>query len=75
VIVLGLILLISAGLRRESVLVLAIPVYYLCTHSVLHLEQRYVLPMYYMLMIVAAVPFYWVGKAAKHLTLTSRTNR
>lgn len=75
VIVLGLILLISAGLRRESALVLAIPVYYLCTHSVLHLEQRYVLPMYYMLMIAAAIPFYWVGKAAKHLTLTSRTNR
>ena len=75
VIVLGLILLISAGLRRESALLLAIPVYYLCTHSVLHLEQRYVLPMYYMLMIVAAIPFYWVGKAAKHLIATSWTNR
>jgi dolichyl-phosphate-mannose-protein mannosyltransferase len=75
VIVLGLILLMSAGLRREAALVLAIPVYYLCTHSVLHLEQRYVLPMYYMLMIVAAIPFYWVGKAAKHLTSTGRTNR
>jgi hypothetical protein len=73
VIVLGLFLLISAGLLRESALVLAIPVYYLCTHSVLHLEQRYILPMYYMLMILAAIPFYWVFKAAKHLT--SRTNR
>lgn len=75
VIVLGLILLISAGLRRETALVLAIPVYYLCTHSVLHLEQRYVLPMYYMLMIMAAIPFYWVLKAAKHQASTIRTNR
>jgi hypothetical protein len=75
VIVLGLILLISAGLRRETALVLAIPVYYLCTHSVLHLEQRYVLPMYYMLMIMAAIPFYWVLRAAKHLTSTIGTNR
>jgi hypothetical protein len=41
----------------------------------LHLEQRYVLPMYYMLMIMAAIPFYWVLRAAKHLTSTIRTNR
>jgi hypothetical protein len=75
VIILGLFLLISAGLRRESALLLAIPVYYLCTHSVLHLEQRYILPMYYMLMILAAIPFYWVVKAAGHLTSAGRTNR
>jgi hypothetical protein len=31
------------------------------------------LPMYYMLMIVAAIPFYWVVRAAKHLTWTSRS--
>jgi hypothetical protein len=74
VIVLGLIMLMSAGLRRETALVLAIPIYYLCTHSVLHVEHRYVLPMYYMLMIAAAIPFYWVFKAAKNLTSTSRTN-
>jgi hypothetical protein len=74
VIILGLALLISAGRRRETILVLAIPVYYLCTHSVLHLEHRYVLPMYYMLMIVAAIPFYWVFQAVKHLTSMNRAN-
>jgi hypothetical protein len=63
--VLGLILMIAAGRYREAVFLFAVPVYYLCTHSVLHLEQRYVLPMYYLLTIASAVPLYWAARAAK----------
>jgi hypothetical protein len=51
----GLALLIRARLRRELVLLLVVPAYYLCVQSALHTEYRYVLAIHFFLFIVVAV--------------------
>jgi hypothetical protein len=65
----GVILLALARHRRSLVILLAVPVYFLCTQSALHTEYRYILSIHYFLFIMAGVTLYCVG-AAVGQTLT-----
>jgi 4-amino-4-deoxy-L-arabinose transferase-like glycosyltransferase len=58
----GLVLLWREGSRRALVLLLAVPVYYLCVQSALHTEYRYVMAMHYFLFVPAAASLYSAGR-------------
>lgn len=62
-IIVGVTLLVRARQGRTVVILLAIPVYYLCAQSPLHTEYRYVLVVYYFLYIFVAMTLYCVGSA------------
>jgi hypothetical protein len=53
--VLGFVLLWRGGGRRSLLVLLAVPVYYLCAQSALHTEYRYVLVVHHFLFVLAAV--------------------
>jgi len=59
--VLGMILMWRAGKDRYLLVLLAIPLYYVCAQSFLHTEHRYVMAIQYSLFICAAVALYWLG--------------
>ena len=59
----GVILLALARHRRSLVILLAVPVYFLCTQSALHTEYRYILSIHYFLFIMAGVTLYCAGAA------------
>ncbi|MEP6820575.1 MAG: glycosyltransferase family 39 protein [bacterium] len=51
-------------------ILLAVPVYYLCTQSALHTEYRYVLVIHYFLFVLAAVALYTIaGRVTRLLRL------
>jgi dolichyl-phosphate-mannose-protein mannosyltransferase len=59
----GIALMLLAGRGRDSIILLAIPAYYLCTQSFLHTEYRYVLavqPVLYV-MVGVALCFLWLS--------------
>ena len=58
----GIVLLALARRGRVLAIALAIPAYYLCVHSPLHIEHRYVLAMHYFFSILIATALYWLGK-------------
>jgi hypothetical protein len=45
-------------------IILAIPAYYLCFQSILHTDYRHVLPIYYFILMLAALAIAWMGKQA-----------
>ncbi len=51
----GFVLLCWRGERRSLLVLLAVPVYYLCAQSALHTEYRYVLVIHHFLFVLAAV--------------------
>ncbi len=57
----GLVMLLRAGRRRALVLLLVVPVYYMCVQSALHTEYRYVLAIHYFLFTLAACALYRAG--------------
>ena len=57
-IILGIALLVVAGMRKTVALLLVIPVYYLSVQSALSTEYRYILPIHYILFIAGAVTLY-----------------
>jgi len=57
--IIGLILLIRARGRIKLVILMVVPVYYLCVQSVLHTEYRYVLAIHYFLFILVAVALFY----------------
>jgi hypothetical protein len=59
----GIVLLALARRGRVLAITLAIPAYYLCVHSPLHIEHRYVLAMHYFFSILIATALYWFGKS------------
>lgn len=59
----GIVLLALARRWRVLAIALAVPVYFLCVHSPLHVEPRYVLAMHYFNFIVIATALYWIGKS------------
>jgi hypothetical protein len=63
----GVVLLVLS--RRWSVLaiILAVPAYYLCVHSPLHVEPRYVLVIHYFFLMLVALILYWGGLKVWHL--------
>lgn len=63
----GLLLLARGRERRALVLLLAVPVYYMCVQSALHTEYRYVLAIHYSLFALAAFALYRAGAALLRL--------
>jgi hypothetical protein len=59
-IAIGIILLAFAGRVRTLVVLLAVPIYYLGTHSPLSTEYRYILAIHYFLFVMAAVTLFCV---------------
>jgi hypothetical protein len=64
--ILGLLILIFARQRNAIVLLLNVPVYYLCIQSALHTEYRYVLVIHYFLFVLVAVALYRAGSYLWH---------
>jgi hypothetical protein len=56
----GVVLLALARRWRVLSVSFAVPVYYLCIHSALHVEHRYALAMHYFFSIPIAVAVYWL---------------
>jgi hypothetical protein len=63
-VILGIALLALAKRRSVLVIVLAVPVYYLCAQSALSTEYRYILGIHYFLFVTAAVTLHCFGAAA-----------
>jgi hypothetical protein len=75
----GICLLLLARQGRVVLLLLAVPAYYLCLQAPLHVEPRYIIPVHYFFIILAAVPLYWVGRMilakARRFGNTARTRQ
>jgi hypothetical protein len=56
----GVVILIRRRAMKTLVLLLSVPVYYLCFQSLLHTEYRYVLAVHYFLFVPAGVVIYEV---------------
>jgi hypothetical protein len=61
----GIILLVFAGQKRTLILLLVVPLYYLCLQSALHTEYRYILAIHYFLFVLAAASVYFAGMTVK----------
>jgi len=48
---------------RRTLLLMAVPIYYLLVQSTMHLEFRYTLPMHYFLFVLAATVWVLIGTA------------
>lgn len=57
----GLLLLLRARQYRTLVVLLVVPIYYLCVQSILHTEYRYVLAIHYFLFVPVATALYCFG--------------
>lgn len=62
-VIIGVALLAIAKRGRALALLLAVPVYYMCTQSALHTEYRYILAIHYFLFVMAAVTLGCFGVA------------
>jgi hypothetical protein len=62
IIAIGAALLLVAGRTRALLILLAVPAYYLLTHSAFSTEYRYILAIHYFLFMLAAVTVYCVGR-------------
>ncbi|HEY9231064.1 MAG TPA: hypothetical protein VIS78_02935, partial [Blastocatellia bacterium] len=73
----GIILVSLAGRARMLMVLLAVPVYYLCAQSALSTEYRYILAMHYFLFVLSGVALYCAGLAITRaaLSLKSRSER
>jgi hypothetical protein len=60
-ILIGVVLLALARRRRALVLLLAVPIYYLTTHSAFSTEVRYILAIHYFLFIIVAIALYCIA--------------
>ncbi len=61
-VVVGIALVVRRGRWRVAAVLLAVPVYYACTQSLLWTEFRYILAMHYFLFILAAVGLHGAGR-------------
>lgn len=71
-IVAGMILLALARERRALLMLLAVPVYYLFTHSPFGIDYRYALPIHYFLFVIASVTLYCAAVALAQLARRAR---
>ena len=69
---LGAALLLREGRRRELVVLLAVPAYYMCAQSALWTEFRYVLAMHYFLPILSAAGLHRLGGRLSGLARLTR---
>lgn len=77
----GIVLLVKRRAKQALILLLVVPVYYLCVQSLLHTEYRYVLALHYFLFIFVAVALHDLGliaysfvtrKRSRNLTIEAR---
>ena len=59
--VLGIVFLVRARHSEALILLLVVPVYYLCVQSFLHTEYRYVLAIHYFLFVFVGVALHWAA--------------
>jgi hypothetical protein len=59
----GVLLFAVAGRGRTLLVLLAVPLYYLCAQSALHTEYRYILAIHYFLFVMAAASLYCLALA------------
>jgi Dolichyl-phosphate-mannose-protein mannosyltransferase len=75
-VIIGLILLLLAGRWRVTLIVLAVPLYYLTAHSLFHTEYRYILGIHYFLFMLAGVTLAglltMIGAGARWLAAKAR---
>jgi hypothetical protein len=64
-IVFGIGILIMFNHGKALLILLAVPVYYLCTHAAFSTEYRYILAIHYFLFIISAATIYSVGPAMR----------
>jgi hypothetical protein len=62
-ILLGIIVLAFARQKYTLMLLLSVPLYYLCVQSFFHTEYRYILAIHYFLFMFAAATLYFAGVA------------
>jgi hypothetical protein len=65
-IVIGILLMALAKRGRALLILLAVPVYFVCSHAAFSTEYRYVLAIHYFLFVMAAVALYSGGAALSH---------
>ena len=63
-IILGIALLLLARRARATLILLAVPVYYVCAQAPLHTEYRYILPIHYFLFVFAGVTVFCMALTA-----------
>ena len=59
--VIGMLLLLVAGQGRFLLILLVMPLYYVCAQSFLHTEYRYVMAIQYSLFVLVAATLYWLS--------------
>lgn len=67
-VILGIALLVLAKRRSALIVLLAVPVYYLCAQSPLSTEYRYILAIHYFLFTMAATTIYYAVAAISQST-------
>jgi len=65
--IVGVVLLLGVGQKRFLLILALVPLYYICTQSMLHTEYRYVMAIQYCLFASVAAAIYWVGANAVRL--------
>lgn len=61
-VLLGSFLLVLARRRRVLLILLAVPLYYLCVQSALHTEYRYILAIHYFLFVLAGTTLFCASR-------------
>lgn len=64
-IIFGIGLLIMFNRGKALLILLAVPIYYLCTHAAFSTEYRYILAIHYFLFIASATTIYSIGPAIR----------
>lgn len=64
---LGILLLAFARRGRELAWLLALPLYFILVGSLTHMEHRYIIVIYYLLPILAVVPFYYLANILRQV--------
>jgi len=66
---LGVIVLAVQKRKVALVVILALPLSYLCSHAPLHFEYRYLLPVHFFWFILVGLAVYWRGLMCVHLVI------
>jgi dolichyl-phosphate-mannose-protein mannosyltransferase len=59
--ILGVVLLAVHRRKFALAVILVVPLYYLCSHAIIHFEYRYILPVHFFWFILVGLAVYWIG--------------
>ena len=62
-VIIGILLMAAAKRGRALLILLAVPVYFVCSHAAFSTEYRYILAIHYFLFVMTAVTLYCFGAA------------